>query len=116
LGPDWQGRGMSLGSVTSFSSPSSISDIPELISVGNGSDSSSTSSGYGGDEESDFDSVMLDISDDDDDGEMSVGSLEVRGWSYWVAGQHSWRLLVSSVKMGQPANWRDVRTLLWDVP
>lgn len=75
LGSDWRGRGMSLGSITSFSSPSSISDLPELVSVGNGSDSSS-SPGYGGDKESDFESDMLDISDDDDREKQSVGSLE----------------------------------------
>jgi len=60
---------MTLGSDTSIASelwPTNISDIeiPELVSVGHGSDSSS-SSGYSGDADSDFDSDMLEFSNED---------------------------------------------------
>ena len=69
LGSDWRGR-TTLGSDTSIASelwPTNISDIeiPELVSVGHGSDSSS-SSGYSGDADSDFDSDMLEFSNEDD--------------------------------------------------
>jgi len=89
-----------IGSVTSFASPSDISDIPELLSVGNGSDSDSFSSlGYGGDAESDFDSDILEISGEDIEEESDgseKGADEVQGnpfgdrWSRlrrWVSQQ-----------------------------
>ena len=66
LGHNWWGKTM-LGSDTSITSgpfTTSLSDLPELISVGW---HSSSSSGYGDDEHSDFASDMLEFSDKDGD-------------------------------------------------
>ena len=71
LGHNWRGKTM-LGSDTSITSgpfATSLSDLPELILVGR---HSSSSSGYGDDEDSDFASDMLEISDEDGDGDTGI--------------------------------------------
>ena len=71
LGHNWRGKTM-LGSDTCITSgpfTTSLSDLPELISVGR---HSSSSSGYGDDEDSDFGSDMLEISDSDGDGDTGL--------------------------------------------
>ena len=74
LGRNWRGKTM-LGSDTSITSgpfTTSLSDlVPELISVGR---HSSSSSGYGDDEDSDFASDMLEFSDEDGDTGLMGGS------------------------------------------
>lgn len=74
LGVNWRGKTM-LGSDTSITSgpfTTSLSDlVPELISVGR---HSSSSSGYGDDEDSDFASDMLEFSDEDGDTGLMGGS------------------------------------------
>jgi hypothetical protein len=64
LGSDWWGRGI-LGSETSLGSELGL-DIPKLVSLGHGSDSSS-SSRYSGDVGSDVESDILEVLDEKDD-------------------------------------------------
>ena len=68
LGSDWRGRGI-LGSDTSLGSKLGFtggSDVPKLVSIGHHGSNSSTSSGYSGNMESEFESEMLEVLDDPD--------------------------------------------------
>ena len=71
LGSDWQSRGI-LGSDTSLGSELGFtggSDVPELVLIGHHGSNSSTSSGYSGNVESEFESEMLEVLEDKDDKE-----------------------------------------------
>ena len=86
LGSDWRGRGI-LGSETSLGSESGL-DIPELVSLGHDSDSSS-SSGYSGDVGSDVESDILEVSDDEDDEDEYHGDrwARLRRWVHQHIGE-----------------------------
>lgn len=81
LGPDWRGDGILGSNTTSLGSNLGSSDDSELLSLDHpGSDSSShSSSGYRGDEDSELDSDILEVSDagDESDDSDDVAALAI---------------------------------------
>jgi hypothetical protein len=89
LGLDWEDRILSVGTDTSLGSNLGSSNDFELLSLDLGSDSSDSSS-YSGNENSEFDSDMLEVSDSGDDNAEIKGVATVNCWGWlrrWVQHQ-----------------------------
>jgi len=87
LGSDWQDQKIqSVGSDTSLGSDPGNSDNSEFLSLDDHGFDSSSSSGYSGDEDLEFDSDMLEVSDHGDDSEIEgFSTVDCWGWlRRWV--------------------------------